>query len=57
MVALQTVQFLQNSKEGKIMVISVKHGDLQPEWKSTIVTKGPHDFITKYNGIFLKDEV
>ena len=31
--------------------------DLQPEWKSATVMKGPQDFIIKYDGIFSKDEV
>ena len=44
-------------KEGKRMFISVKHGDLQYEWNSTIATKAPQHFILNNAGILLEDVV
>ena len=51
------VSFLKDLQEGESLLISVKLGDLQSEWKSATATKRPQDFMIKYDDISLKDEV
>ena len=51
------VSVLKDLEEGESVIISVKRGSLQSEWNNAIATKGPKDFIIKYDDISLDDEV
>ena len=51
------VSVLKDLEEGESVIILVKRGSLQSEWNNAIATKGPKDFIIKYDDISLDDEV